>query len=226
MLPISVKYLCRSSKCRADLWRYLKRFMKESRLLPSSQISGRMYNTVVSIKCMMWKACRSPTLCRYLKLIIDFKWQKHGSLRSLGLLQDGACTELFENFRENSLKGDLSNDIFVNPPLFSLVNTFKKVESFWCALSKSQKCVVTLFYSPSDNTSTAATVTVTTGGLLRGKKETKKNNFANKEQYSTCRYSYGSGSGSIVTWALAQHLNTILRFWWLTSIKILQLFRP
>jgi hypothetical protein len=23
---------------------------------------GRMYNTVVSIKCMMWKVCRSPTL--------------------------------------------------------------------------------------------------------------------------------------------------------------------
>jgi hypothetical protein len=31
----------------------------------------------------------------------------------------------FENFRENSLKGDLSNDITLNPPLFSLVNTFK-----------------------------------------------------------------------------------------------------
>jgi hypothetical protein len=25
----------------------------------------------------------------------------------------------------NSLKGDLSNDITLNPPLFSLVNTFK-----------------------------------------------------------------------------------------------------
>ncbi len=43
----------------------------------------------------------------------------------LGLLQDGACTDFFENFRENSLKGDLSNDITLNPPLFSLVNTFK-----------------------------------------------------------------------------------------------------
>ncbi len=43
----------------------------------------------------------------------------------LGLLQDGACTDSFENFRENSLKGDLSNDITLNPPLFSLVNTFK-----------------------------------------------------------------------------------------------------
>ena len=41
-----------------------------------------------------------------------------------GLSQDGACTNLFENFREHSLKQDLSNDTTVNPPLFSLVNTF------------------------------------------------------------------------------------------------------
>ena len=29
-----------------------------------------------------------------------------------------------ENFSENNLKGDLSNDITHNPPLFSLVNTY------------------------------------------------------------------------------------------------------
>ncbi len=46
------------------------------RFLPSSQITGRMYNSVVSIKCMMLKVCRSPTLCRYLQTIIEFKWQK------------------------------------------------------------------------------------------------------------------------------------------------------
>jgi hypothetical protein len=45
----------------------------------------------------------------------------------LGLSQDGACTDSFENFRENSLKGDLSNNITLNPPLFSLVNTCKDV---------------------------------------------------------------------------------------------------
>jgi hypothetical protein len=43
----------------------------------------------------------------------------------LCLSQDGACTNLFENFSENNLKGDLSNDTTDNPPLFSLVNTFK-----------------------------------------------------------------------------------------------------
>jgi hypothetical protein len=41
-----------------------------------------------------------------------------------GLSQDGACTDSFENFRENSLKGDLSNNITLNTPLYSLVNTF------------------------------------------------------------------------------------------------------
>jgi hypothetical protein len=40
-------------------------------------------------------------------------------------LQDGACMDLYENRSENSLKGDPSNDTTVNPPLFSLVNTFK-----------------------------------------------------------------------------------------------------
>jgi hypothetical protein len=39
----------------------------------------------------------------------------------LDLSQDGACTNSCENFRENSLKRDLSNDTTVNPPLFSLV---------------------------------------------------------------------------------------------------------
>jgi hypothetical protein len=43
----------------------------------------------------------------------------------LGLLQDGASTNLFENLSVKSLKGDLSNDTTANPPCFSLVNTFK-----------------------------------------------------------------------------------------------------
>jgi hypothetical protein len=43
----------------------------------------------------------------------------------LGLSHDGASKKLFEKIRENSLKRDLSNDTTANPPLFSLVNTFK-----------------------------------------------------------------------------------------------------
>ncbi len=43
----------------------------------------------------------------------------------LGLPQAGACTDLFENLSEISLKGELSNATTFNPPLFSSVNTFK-----------------------------------------------------------------------------------------------------
>jgi len=34
--------------------------------------------------------------------------------------------QLFENFRDNSLKGGLSNATTFNPPHFSLVDTFKQ----------------------------------------------------------------------------------------------------
>jgi hypothetical protein len=61
----------------------------------------------------------------------------------------------------------------------------KKVESFDvdCAIPKTQKCVVTLSYSPCDDTPTAATVAVTTDGVSiwpctpRGSMETKKSIF-------------------------------------------------
>ncbi len=110
MLLILVQYLCAS----------FEKIYYGVRLLLSSQISGRMYNSVVSNKCMMWKVCRSPILCRYWDTIVYFKWVV------LGLSQDEACTNLFENFSENSLKGDLSNDNIVTPSLFSLVNTFNE----------------------------------------------------------------------------------------------------
>ncbi len=47
------------------------------------------------------------------------------------LSQDGACTDSFENFWENSWKGDQSNDITPNTPLFSLVNTFNAFLLSW-----------------------------------------------------------------------------------------------
>jgi hypothetical protein len=43
----------------------------------------------------------------------------------LGLSQDGACIDLFENLSVNSFKGDLSNATTFKLPLFSLDNTFK-----------------------------------------------------------------------------------------------------
>jgi hypothetical protein len=39
--------------------------------------------------------------------------------------KDGACTDFFENLSENTLKGDLLDANTFNPPLFSLVDTFK-----------------------------------------------------------------------------------------------------
>jgi hypothetical protein len=56
----------------------------------------------------------------------------------LGLLQDGACTDFFKNLSENSLKGDLSNATTLNPPLFSLVDTFNKLFE-WMALFRSTR---------------------------------------------------------------------------------------
>ncbi len=44
-------------------------------------------NTAISVRCTMWKVCRSPTLFCYLETIIDFKWQKQGSLSSFGPLR-------------------------------------------------------------------------------------------------------------------------------------------
>jgi hypothetical protein len=52
---------------------------------------------------------------------------------------------LFENFREISLKRDLSNDTTVSPPLFSLVNTFKtRIKR---RRSKNGRCVALRFLS-------------------------------------------------------------------------------
>jgi len=50
--------------------------------------------------------------------------------------QNGVCTDSFENLSENSLnlKGDQSNDTNFNPPLFSLVNTFKLVKMVYAPL--------------------------------------------------------------------------------------------
>jgi hypothetical protein len=50
-----------------------------------------------------------------------------GFVEQFNASQDGACTNLFENFSENNLKGDLSKDTTENPPLLSLVNTFNTI---------------------------------------------------------------------------------------------------
>jgi hypothetical protein len=85
-----------------------------SRSLPSSHVPGRIYNTVVANKCLIWKLCRSPTLCRYWDTIIVANNRNRVSGEVLGLSQNGSFTDMFENLCVNSLKGDLTNDTTFN----------------------------------------------------------------------------------------------------------------
>ncbi len=101
-----------------------------SRFLPcaSSQTSGRKYNTIVSIKCMMHEkgdAARHFTMYmfRNWETIFYFKWQKQGSLSSFRPLT-GWVMHWFvwkPPFEQLTVKGDLSNatTFSFNPPLFS-----------------------------------------------------------------------------------------------------------
>ncbi len=107
----------------------------KTRFLPSSQITGWMYNTDVSIKFTIWKVCIRGNQLMFANNRNRVPWVV------LCLSQDGACTDSFENFRENSLKGDLSNDITLNPPLFSLVNTFN---SGFCNGCIVKRCLYTV----------------------------------------------------------------------------------
>ncbi len=86
-----------------------------------------------------WFFHHPPTRYRYLETITYFKKEKQGSLRSFRPLtrMDGACTDLYENLSVNSFKGDLSNATTFNPPLFSLVNTFKSLFLFYSCIALS-----------------------------------------------------------------------------------------
>ncbi len=118
-----------------------------SRFLPLSQISGRMY-TIPLFQISVW--CEKHVTARHYADIGIQLWFSNNrnwvSWAVLGLSQDRACTNLFENFRENSLKQNLSNDTTVNPPLFSLVNTFKQKWSWRLSYTKSKK-ISKAFYS-------------------------------------------------------------------------------
>ncbi len=58
---------------------------------------GEDVNTDVSIQCMMWKI-------RYCTKTLFAKNRNRVRRAVLGLLQDGACTDLFENLSVNSIK--------------------------------------------------------------------------------------------------------------------------
>ncbi len=59
-----------------------------SRFLPSSQTSGRMYNTVVWNKFKMWKWCRSPTYAVICKQLLNANDRNRVRWVVLGLSQD------------------------------------------------------------------------------------------------------------------------------------------
>ncbi len=85
-------------------------------------ISGRMYTTVVSIKCTMWEVCPTARLYAIIgKQLLISNDINRVRRAVLGLSQDGVRTDL-ENLSENSWKEHQSNDTKFNPPLFSLVN--------------------------------------------------------------------------------------------------------
>jgi hypothetical protein len=69
--------------------------------------------------------CRSPTHADIGKQLLFANDRNKVRGAVVGISRDGACSNLFENFGEHSLKRDLSNDTTVNPPLFSLANNFK-----------------------------------------------------------------------------------------------------
>jgi hypothetical protein len=79
----------------------------------------------ISVRCEKCVAARHyAVICKQLLNANDINRVRWVVLE---LLQDGACTDFFENLRENSLKRDLSNATTFNPPLFSLVDTFKNM---------------------------------------------------------------------------------------------------
>ncbi len=82
MLPISVRYLCRNTKCRADFSHYLKRFIMDSRFLPSSQYRGRC--TTASFQISLW--CENGVAARHYdvicKQLLSANDRNRGSLSS------------------------------------------------------------------------------------------------------------------------------------------------
>ncbi len=103
-----------SQRRTKNCWLYLKRLMKESRHL---KYGGGC--TIPLFQLSVW--CKKLVAARHYAVI--WKQLSISNDRNrvhwevCGLLQDGACTNLFENFSEYSLKEDLSK-IFLSTRLF------------------------------------------------------------------------------------------------------------
>ncbi len=123
-IQTSLLVLCRHAKYRY-LSRYLKRFFMSSDSYRLLKFRGGC--TIPLFQLSVW--CEKRVAARhYADIGIQlFFANNRNTVRGavLGLSQDGACTDLFENLNVNSLKGYLSNTTTFKPPLFSLVNAFK-----------------------------------------------------------------------------------------------------
>jgi hypothetical protein len=101
--------------------------------LPSSQIPYRGGCAIPLFQISVW--CEKCVAARHYAVICKQLLNANDINRVrwvvLDLLQDGACTDFFENLSENSLKGDLSNATTFNPPLFSLLDIFKAITGQW-----------------------------------------------------------------------------------------------
>jgi hypothetical protein len=94
-----------------------------STLLEDARIHSKNNNVTIvdiTISCTDWLELH---IGRRELLLSNDRNRVRGAV--LGLSPDGASTNLFENFREDSLKRDLSNDTTANPPLCSLVKSLK-----------------------------------------------------------------------------------------------------
>ncbi len=109
---ISLRYLCRNTKHRADFPRHLKRSVMDSRFLASSQISGRC--TIALFQLSLW--CENCVAARHYAVIFKQLLKANDRNRVCwivsGLPRDGACTDLLENFSETYRMLLLSTPLF------------------------------------------------------------------------------------------------------------------
>ncbi len=94
----------------------------------SAKNQQRCLNLPRDIQVSQFFFQKPPTPYRYWETIVAFKWQKQGSLSSFRPLTERDQHKIVWKFPREQLKERPTNDTTANPPLFSLVNTFKWTE--------------------------------------------------------------------------------------------------